>query len=118
MPSRQSPNDPATGRLRSEQFEDAVRRGDAANVVVMLQRFEYEQKEGYPIREPGQWQPRPQAPTFTREQIKQNYRRHQKGEWVGREAEWDRLEGQMIRAAAAGLVPNAVPLAKNHGDGR
>ena len=77
-----------------------------------------EQCEGWPIREAGQGSPRQPAPTFTREQIQRNYRLHQKGEWAGREADWNRLEGQMIRAAAAGLVPGGLPTMKNHGDGR
>jgi hypothetical protein len=109
---------PADGRLRSEQFVDAVRRADAGSVAAMMQRYLQEQREGWPIREAGRGPPRSPAPAFTREQIQWNYRQHQRGAWAGREAEWDRLERDMIRAAADGRVPGGVPTAKNFGDGR
>jgi hypothetical protein len=53
---------------------------------------------------------------FTREQIRQNYERHRKGQITG--AEWNQLEHNMIAAAREGRVANAVPLAKNFADGR
>ena len=56
--------------------------------------------------------------TYTREQIAANYHAHQRGEFAGREADWDALERSMIAAAREGRVANALPLAKNHGDGR
>jgi hypothetical protein len=52
---------PADGRLRSEQFNDAVRRGDAGQVIAMLQRYLQEQREGWPIREAGRGPPRQPA---------------------------------------------------------
>jgi hypothetical protein len=47
---------------------------------------------------------RPPARTYTREQIRQNYLVHHPGGFVGREAEWHRLELDMIAAGREGRV--------------
>ena len=46
----------------------------------------------------------PQGPIYTREQIKNFYELRRKGKFVGREAEWNRLEWEIIRAGAEGRI--------------
>jgi hypothetical protein len=43
-------------------------------------------------------------PTYTRAQIAQIYAAHRKGTYAGREAEWARIDADIIRAAAEGRV--------------
>ena len=43
-------------------------------------------------------------PTYTREQIKQLYEQHRRGAYAGREAEWNRLEADIIAAIREGRV--------------
>jgi hypothetical protein len=61
---------------------------------------------------------RQSAPTYTRAQIAEFYRMHQRGAFKGREADWDRLERSVIEAAANGRVPDAQPITKNWQDGQ
>jgi hypothetical protein len=69
---------------------------------------------------PGAMRPqyRALARTYTREQIRRNYEVRRQGGFAGREAEWERLELDMISAGREGRVENPVPLAKNWGDSR
>lgn len=46
----------------------------------------------------------PEKPIYTRAQIRDNYSSHRRGQWAGRETEWDRLERDMIAAAREGRV--------------
>jgi hypothetical protein len=103
---------PADGRLRSKPFVDAVGRRDAAYVIATLQRYAQEQREGWPIREIGEWKPRPAKPVYTRDVIRQNYLVHQRGGFISREDAWERLEHDMILAGREGRVLHPVPLAK------
>lgn len=43
-------------------------------------------------------------PQYTRAQIAQLYRQHQKGAYVGREAEWNRLDADIIAAGREGRI--------------
>jgi hypothetical protein len=49
--------------------------------------------------------------THTRTQIAQLYEQHRKGVYVGREAEWNRLEYDIIAAGREGRIANAVDIA-------
>jgi hypothetical protein len=44
------------------------------------------------------------ASQYTRAQIAQIYAAHRKGAYAGREAEWARIDADIIRAAAEGRV--------------
>jgi hypothetical protein len=50
-------------------------------------------------------------PIYTRDQITKLYDQHRRGAYVGREAEWARLEVDMIRAGAEGRILNPVDVA-------
>jgi hypothetical protein len=43
-------------------------------------------------------------PTYTRAQVAQLYRMHQKGAYVGREAEWNRQDADIIAAGREGRI--------------
>jgi hypothetical protein len=107
---------PATGQVRSGQFVDAVQQGDARYVIATLQRYLQEKRENWPIREPGQSQPRPEKPYYTRAQIRENFRQHQRGAYAGREADWEALQRDMLlaplegRAESIGLMKNLTDM--------
>jgi hypothetical protein len=45
-----------------------------------------------------------EKPVYTRADIKRNYELHRRQAFVGREAEWNRLEHDMIAAGREGRV--------------
>jgi hypothetical protein len=48
------------------------------------------------------------VPIYSRDDIKQLYESHRKGEWNGREAEWQRLEYELIAAGREGGIQNPM----------
>jgi hypothetical protein len=104
----------STFRPRQQVLDDAVRAGDSATIIQLVRDFGEYCNRGQSLMGRG----RAVWPAYTREQVRQNYERHRRGEFAGREADWARLEKDMVRAARDGQIPNSVPLAKNFGDGR
>jgi len=126
--------EPYSGRIRQELLNDAIAAASAPRVLSFFKGFlAEEQALGHsqpvpasqpaaPPREPavslaslaapGRARPAgggdtslpTEKPFYTRAQIKQNYRDHQQGRWIGREADWDRLERDMIAAPLEGRV--------------
>jgi hypothetical protein len=101
-----------SGTSRQHHIDAAVARGDTAGVIRFFQDF----LRTYPAagRTP---QPVREAPTgkhlYSRPEIAQLYEQHRKGAYRGREAEWARLENDIIRAGAEGRVIGGVPLDKS-----
>jgi hypothetical protein len=112
--------DPATGRMRRQLFDDAMAQGDHAQARTLVEQFEHARATGmFGFRQQIAQFAMPQdKPFYTRPQIAQLYSQHRRGAYIGREAEWQRIEQDIIAASAEGRVANAVPLAKNFGDGR
>ena len=108
--------DPPTGRVRQQLFDDAMARGNYAQARTLAQQFENARATGTLMLRRATTMPSYDKPFYSRQEIRQNYERHRKGQLTG--AAWDRLEHDMIAASAEGRVANAVPLAKNFGDGR
>jgi hypothetical protein len=111
--------DPATGQVRRQLFNDAMQRGNHARARMLTEQFERARAAGTLVlnsyrRSVGL----PEKPVYTRPQIAQLYSQHRRGAYVGREAEWARIERDIVAASAEGRVENAVPLAKNFADGR
>jgi len=126
--------DPFSGRIRQEILNDAIAAASAPRVLSFFKGFLSEEsalghlksepapQPAAPPREPavdltslaapGRARPAgggdtslpSEKPFYTRASIKQNYRDHQQGRWVGREAEWNRLERDMIAAPLEGRV--------------
>jgi hypothetical protein len=101
--------DPLTGRPRQVLLNDAVARGNPTRVREFFERFQ---------REAGGTQTysavsnrrarRSDRPIYTRDQISKLYRAHQQGAYTGREAEWARLEHEIIAAGREGRILGAV----------
>jgi hypothetical protein len=108
--------DPATGRMRQQLYADAIARGDHAHARMFVQQFEHARATGTLMPRRSTTMPSHNKPFYTRPQIRKYYEAHRRGELIG--PEWDRLEHDIIAASAEGRVANAVPLAKNFGDGR
>jgi hypothetical protein len=110
--------DHATGRVRQQLYADAMNRGNHAQARMLAEEFEHERATGTLVLSSyrRQFARPPEKPTYTRPQIRKFYEAHRRGELTG--PEWDRLEHDIVAASAEGRVANAVPLAKNFGDGR
>jgi hypothetical protein len=123
-----------SGRVRQTLLNEAISTASAPRVISFFKGFLQEEVatghlepapspvQAAPPREPaiplaslaapGRARPAtggdsslpPDRPTYTRADIKQNYRLHQQGAWSGREAEWNRLEHDMIAAGREGRV--------------
>jgi hypothetical protein len=103
--------DPLNGRVRQELLNEAIAAGSATRVVAFFRGFQREVGQtSAPVFDwgPGQVlerrRPRPQGPVYTRDQIKHFYELHRKGKFTGREAEWARLEHEIIRAGREGRI--------------
>jgi hypothetical protein len=124
--------DMLSGRVRQQLLNEAIQAADAPRVISFFKSFlNEEQATGHiepaptshqaaPPREPaitlaslaapGRARPAtggdasvpPDKPTYTRAQVKQLYEQHRKGAYVGREAEWARLEADMFAAQREG----------------
>jgi hypothetical protein len=99
--------DALSGRQRQVLLNDAIAQGNAARVIGFFRGWQREAGA-----DTGQAAPRsqrmptwgPDRPSYTREQISRLYSQHLKGAYVGREAEWARLEADIIRAGAEGRI--------------
>jgi hypothetical protein len=103
--------DPLSGATRQRVLDDAIAAGSAARVIAFFSTFQ-QQHGGGAARSPGRSRPRSaavqQGEMLTRERIKQLYDQHRRGAYAGREAEWQRIEQQIIDAAATGNVVGAL----------
>jgi hypothetical protein len=88
--------DPLSGRQRQLLLNEAIRAGATARVVSFF-RQSASQASYYGAPSSGK-------PVYTRAQIAQIYAAHRKGAYAGREAEWARIDADIIRAAAEGRV--------------
>jgi hypothetical protein len=102
--------DAHTGQIRQRILDNAIASGSAARVAAFFNVF---QGENAATGQAGTSQaPRrgrsvaAGKPVYTRPQIASLYQAHQKGAYVGREAEWNRLERDIIAAGREGRVLN------------
>jgi hypothetical protein len=106
--------DALSGRQRQVLLNDAIAQGNAARVVGFFRGWQ--QQAG---ADTGQAAPRSQRmpmwgsdrpATYTRAQIQRLYEQHRRGAYNGREAEWARLEADIIRAGAEGRIAGGEPV--------
>jgi hypothetical protein len=99
--------DPLSGATRQQVLDDAIAAGSAPRVIAFFNTFQA-QHGGAPS--PGRSRPRSaavqQGEMLTRARIAELYELHRKGKLVG--AQWEQTERDIIAAAAAGNVANAV----------
>jgi hypothetical protein len=102
--------DVLAGRQRQTLLNDAIARGSASRAIEFFRRFQQEQGASAYTGSYTQTAPTfsrrssSSGPTYTRDQIKQLYELHRKGEFAGREAEWNRIEADIFRAQREGRV--------------
>jgi hypothetical protein len=126
--------DVLSGRVRQQLLDEAVSAGSAPRVVSFFNSFRNEEAatghiEPAPSQQalvvpreaavplaslaaPGRGRPAsggeasvpPDKPTYTRPQIRQLYEQHRRGAYVGREAEWARLDADIIAAGREGRI--------------
>jgi hypothetical protein len=126
--------DVLSGRVRQQLLNEAISAASAPRVISFFRGFlQEEQATGHiepapssqqpaaprepviplaSIAAPGRARPAtggdtsvpPDKPIYTRAQIAQLYRAHQKGAYVGREAEWARQDADIIAASREGRI--------------
>jgi hypothetical protein len=124
--------DMLSGRVRQQLLNEAISAADAPRVISFFRGFlQEEQATGHiepspavqqappprtpavdlgSLAAPGRARPAtggdasvpPDKPIYSRAQVKQLYEQHRKGAYVGREAEWARLEADMFAAQREG----------------
>jgi hypothetical protein len=108
--------DPLTGQPRQALLNSAIASFDANRVIAFFKGFLREAggtKASQASSAPGAGRARSSGgkPFYTRDQITKLYDQHRRGAYVGREAEWARLEVDIIRAGAEGRIANPVDIA-------
>ena len=101
--------DQLSGVQRQQLLNDAVSSGSVARVRTFFEGFRREsgnQPSGSTATTSGRTRPASSGnkPVFTRPQIAELYRAQQQGAYVGREAEWARLEVSIIEAGREGRI--------------
>jgi hypothetical protein len=96
--------DPLTGVPRQQLLNDAINSTDANRVRAFFEGFQ--QEAGGTARGPGRARSSSDRPIYTRDQITKLYRQHQQGAYRGREAEWARIENDIIAAGREGRILN------------
>lgn len=126
--------DVLSGRVRQQLLNEAISAASAPRVISFFRGFQNEEAatghvEPAPLSQqpaapreaaiplaslaaPGRARPAtggdtsfpPEKPIYTRAQIAQLYRAHQKGAYVGREAEWQRQDADIIAAGREGRI--------------
>jgi hypothetical protein len=110
----QSP--PSLLRLSIECLQASnVAHGDANRVVAFFRGFQaVAQSSTYTNTASGRTRSAASGkPVYSREQIAALYEQHRKGAYVGREAEWAKLEYDICRASGEGRITN--PITDLHG---
>lgn len=106
--------DALTGRARQVLLNDAIASTDASRVAEFFRKFQQEAGSIQPhasSADPGRARLASSGrPIYSRDQITKLYQQHQRGAYNGREAEWARLEHDIVRAGAEGRVLNPVDL--------
>ena len=103
--------DPLTGRPRQQILNDAIASTDANRVAAFFRGFQQtvgSQSPSSAAPAPNRARSSGNKPIYTRAQIAQLYSAHRQGAYVGREAEWQRLEYELIAAGREGRISGAV----------
>jgi hypothetical protein len=101
--------DTYTGQPRQALLNIAIVDGDANRVAALFRGFMQEAGDA-PASDPRQSR-RSGKPIYTRDQIAQIYSQHRQGAYAGREAEWQRLEYELIAAGWEGRILGGVDVA-------
>jgi hypothetical protein len=108
--------DSLSGRQRQQLLNEATASGDAQRVLSFFRSFFRGAGQGADTGQTAQ--PRsqrvptwgPDRPTYTRAQIAKLYEQHLRGAYKDREAEWQRLEADIIRASGEGRIQGGLAI--------
>ncbi len=111
-------SDPLSSQPRQLLLNDAIAQGDTARVIAFFRGFERSSasRAAPPATQHrvsssrASTRPTPNGTIYTRAQISKLYDQHRRGAYVGREAEWAKLEFDIIRAGAEGRIAGGVDL--------
>ena len=109
--------DQLSGVPRQRLLDAAIASGSAARVRAFFDGFRREVGNQSPAPAPAattSGRARSSSsgkPVYTRAQVKELYARHQRGAFAGQEAEWNRLEYDIIRASGEGRILGGVDVA-------
>ena len=106
--------DNLSGRVRQQLLNEATASGNADRVLAFFRSFQREAgNTSAASASPGRTRSAPASnkPIYTRAQVKELYARHQRGEFAGQEAEWNRLEYDLVKASGEGRILNRVDVA-------
>ena len=92
-------------------LDDAIAARDAHRVVAFLRGFLNEQRACGARASAYGRASSSGKPVYTRAQIQQLYRAHQKGAFAGREADWQRQEADFIAAGREGHIVGGTDVA-------
>jgi hypothetical protein len=98
--------DALSGRVRQTLLNEAIASGSADRVAAFFRGFQ--QAAGSTQAPTAARAQMPSGQIYTRAQIAKLYRQHQQGAYNGREAEWQRLEADIIAAGREGRIRNPV----------
>ena len=98
--------DPLNGVVRQQVLNDAIAAGSAVRVIAFFRGFLQAMGAGQGItrsaRAAGAG-----GPLYTRGDVKRAYELHRQGKYRGREAEWNRIEHEIIAAGREGRILGA-----------
>jgi hypothetical protein len=104
-----------TGQPRQALLNIAIADGSATRVVALFRGFLQEvggsQQAGAQTSRSAPARASSGGPIYSREQITKLYDQHRRGAYAGREAEWAKLEVDIIRAGREGRIQNPVSVA-------
>jgi hypothetical protein len=101
--------DSLTGRPRQMLLNEAVAQHNAPRVREFFERFRRADSRPSPTHSaPLHHGGLPGRPTYTRRQVAQLYDGHRRGAYAGREAEWNRIEADIIAASREGRILGGV----------
>jgi hypothetical protein len=104
--------DALSGEVRQRLLNAAIQRGDATSVIAFFKGYQRESGGAQHVAAPDRTRSAPstRGRIYSRDEISRLYRQHELGAYNGREAEWARLEHDIIKASGEGRVLNPVDI--------
>jgi hypothetical protein len=95
-----------SGRVRQDLLNDAIKKGSAERCAAFFEGFRNEAPSGGGGAGASSRRPRPAAakPIYDRKTIGALYEAHRKGAYIGREAEWKRIEQDIFDSQREGRI--------------
>jgi hypothetical protein len=108
--------DPLSGHPRQLLLNDAIASGSDARIAAFFRGFQQAAGDSPSSASAGAAPGRTRSAsstrgrTYSRDEVAKLYDQHRRGAYAGREAEWAKLEVDIIRAGAEGRIQNPVDI--------